>query len=122
MSEPQVDMTKWADRAATPEEVQLAQQADLPEGPKPIAVFIPAIDIRMLYAARTSPEQFNQCILARLKDAGAPVEGTIHLKLAHGAVAKKKSNPLVDEGGFTYLWLSEEYVRAIMTAKGGVLG
>lgn len=113
---------EWQDRAATDEEVSLAhkQAADalLPGVPKPIMITISNLDVKMLAASRTSPEGYMQCILAALKDAGAPVEGVLKLKLAHGAVARVKPNPMVDEGGFKYVWLAPEYVAAI--AKGGV--
>jgi hypothetical protein len=98
-------------------------QAEQPklEGPKPIAVMIPSHDIQALTAAKCSPYEYNQLILAKLKDAGAPVEGVINLKMAHGSVYKLKTNPMVEEPGFTYMWLPEAYVHAL-NAMGGVGG
>jgi hypothetical protein len=79
-------------------------------GPKPVSVEISTGDIQMLYAMRTSPAQFMQLILAKLKDAGAPVEGALNLRLAHGKVFKMKDDPLREQPSFTYLWLPEAYV------------
>lgn len=87
------------------------------EGPKPIAVSISTNDVQCLYACHTSPDAYNQLILAKLKDAGAPVEGILRLKLAHGAVAKVKDNPVEPSDEFTYMWLPENYVLAIASAK-----
>lgn len=80
---------------------------------KPIAVTISSDDIQRLYAAQTSPFMFMQCILAKLKDAGAPIEGALTLKLAHGQVYKMKTNPMVEQDGFQYMWLPEQYVHSM---------
>lgn len=90
-----------------------AVSQELMQGPKPIAVEIAAIDIQMLFAVGTSPEAYAQLILAKLKDAGAPVEGIIKLKLAHGKVYKMKTNPLVEQEAFEYLWLPDAYVESM---------
>ena len=90
------------------------------KGPKPIAVVIPGVDVIRLAQAKCSPYEFNQLILAKLKDSGAPVEGVIHLKMANGSVFKMR-NSLQEEEGFTYLWLPPEYVEGI-NALGGVQG
>jgi hypothetical protein len=87
-----------------------AAAQDLLAGPKPVSVEISTRDIQMLYAMRTSPAQFMQLILAKLKDAGAPVEGALNLRLAHGKVFKMKDDPLQEQPSFTYLWLPEAYV------------
>lgn len=89
------------------------------EGPKPIAVLISSLDIQKLAAAKCSPYEYNQLILAKLKDAGAPVEGMVNLKMAHGSVYKMKTNPMIEEPGFTYMWLPEAYVHTL-NAMGGV--
>lgn len=83
------------------------------QGPKPISIEISTRDIQMLYACQTGPSQYMQLILAKLKDAGAPVEGTLTLRLAHGAVCKLKDNPLQEQESFVYVWLPESYVHAI---------
>lgn len=89
---------------------------DVIEGPRPIAISISTDDVQALYACNTGPEAYNQLILAKLKDAGAPVEGLLRLKLAHGKVAKVKDNPLEPATEFVYMWLPENYVYAIATA------
>lgn len=87
------------------------------EGPKPISVSISANDIRMLFACGTNPDAYNQLLLAALKDAGGPVEGILHLRLAHGKLCKLKDKALEPQDAFTYVWLPEAYVAAI--AQGG---
>lgn len=88
-----------------------------PEEPQsefaPIAVAISTHDIQALYACNTNPDSYMQCILAKLKDAGAPVEGVLKLRLAHGAVCKLKDNPMKPQEEFTYIWIPEEYRLAI---------
>ena len=100
------------------QEQSIAQE--LARAPKPIAVMIPNRDIQMLFMSDVSQEGFMQCILAKLKDAGAPVEGVLKLRLAHGKVAKLKDDVLKPEEGFTYMWLPDEYVAAIASGNGGV--
>lgn len=90
------------------------------DGPKPIAIVIPGVDVIKLTQAKCSPYEFNQLILAKLKDAGAPVEGMVHLKMAFGSVFKMR-NSLQEEEGFTYLWLPPAYIEAL-NAMGGVQG
>lgn len=89
------------------------------DGPKPITVGISTADVAALFACNTDPYQYMQLILAKLKDAGVPVEGTLHLKLAHGKVFKVKTNPLVEQSEFKYLWLPEAYVLGL-AQMGGV--
>ena len=88
--------------------------------PKPIGARISTADVRALFACNTSPDAYMQCILGALKDAGAPVEGTIRLRLSHGAVAKVKDSVLQEQDYFEYIWLSEEYVAAIASGAGGM--
>lgn len=92
---------------------------DVIEGQKPIAISIGTEDIQALFACNTSPDMFNQCILAKLKDAGAPVEGVLRLKLAHGQVYKMKTSPSQPQDAFEYIWLPEAYVHSL-TQMGGV--
>lgn len=81
---------------------------------KPVSFSISTHDIQALFACRTNPDAYMQCILAGLRDAGcAAVEGVLHLKLSHGALCKLKDNPLKPQEEFTYVWLPPEYVRAI---------
>lgn len=93
-------------------------EAPVVEGPKPIAVSISTHDIQALFACGTSPDAYNQLILAKLKDAGAPVEGMLRLKLAHGQVCKVKTDPTQPQEAFDYVWLPEAYVYAIASANG----
>lgn len=88
------------------------------QGPKPISVEIATQDIQMLFAMNTNPDTYMQLILAKLKDAGAPVEGTIQLKLAHGKLFKLKDSMLEEQPAFTYIWLPEGYVEAIANGVG----
>lgn len=87
--------------------------AEIIAGPKPIAFSVSTIDVRMLYTAGTSPEAYNQLLLAKLKDAGGPVEGVIKLRLAHGRLAKWKDDALNEQDQFTYMWLPDAYVEGI---------
>jgi hypothetical protein len=85
---------------------------------KPIAVAISTDDVQALFACGTDPNQYSQLILAKLKDAGAPVEGVFKLKLAHGKVCKLKDSIHEAQSEFTYVWLPEEYVYAIQNGGG----
>lgn len=85
---------------------------------QPIQACISADDIRHLYAAGTSPDKFNQLILAKLKDSGAPVEGTLRLRLAHGQVYKVKDNPTKPQEAFMYMWLPETMVHDMARLDG----
>ena len=90
---------------------------DLVNSPPPVAVTMDAQEIGVFYASNLSPVEFNQMLMAKFKDAGAPVEGTLHLRFAHGQMYKLKSQP--GEMEFTYLWLGEAYVDGL-AALGGV--
>lgn len=96
-----------------------AVEEQLVEGPKPIAFTVSTHDIRLLYAVGTSPTAYAQLLLSKLKDEGGPVEGVLALKLAHGQIFKMKTNPMVEESCFTYLWMGEAYVHAL-NSMGGV--
>jgi len=97
--------------------IEEAGQAAL-AGPKPISVSVATKDIQMLHACRTSPDQYAQLLLAKLKDAGGPVEGTLKLRLAHGKLFKLKDSLLEEQTEFTYLWLPETYCAAIAAGAG----
>ena len=77
----------------------------------PIVIVLTGLDVMKI---RGGPNVFNQELLQRLKDAGGPVEGTLHLKLKYGALARVKPN-LEDAriGRFRYLWLPPEAVKAV---------
>ena len=116
-STPKIDMSKWGDRLA----------ADLPDTTplrpveatthKPVAVAISAQEVGRLYAAQNGdcdPRVFMQLVLERLKAAGAPVEGTLHLRLAHGAVARVKPDTKAPQMEFKYVWLPPEHAAALV--------
>jgi hypothetical protein len=117
---PSIDMQKWGDRAAMPDEVQAYARGPIPHSlHKPIAIRVEEFEIRMLYAAQQGecdPDAYNQFLLERFKHAGAPVEGIIKLRLAHGAVCKVKTNHLEPQTFFQYLWIPAEYAHAIAQA------
>jgi hypothetical protein len=95
-----------------------AVDTSLPSGPKPVGIFVSTMEIQVLYASGTNPFAYNQFLLEKLRDAGAPVEGAIHLRLAHGQLFKLKTNPVNPEDGFRYLWLPENYSYALQQAGG----
>jgi hypothetical protein len=109
----EVDMELYGDRMVVDGPTTTQAPADAAAGAlKPIAVALDAQDIGRMAAENYSPYMFNQEILARLKHAGAPVEGSIRLKLAHGAVARVK--PDLNRGAvFQYIWLDEAYVEGM---------
>jgi hypothetical protein len=83
------------------------------EGPKPISIDVSTHDIQALFAMNTNPDTYNQLLLAKLKDAGGPVEGALRLRLAHGQLFKLKDSIFEEQTSFTYVWLPEAYVDAI---------
>jgi hypothetical protein len=93
-------------------------EQEILKAPKPISFSISTDDIQALYACKTNPDQYNQLLLARLRDCGGPVEGQLTLKLAHGRLAKMKDSPLEAQTEFTYIWLPAEYVAAIAAGTG----
>ena len=86
-------------------------------GPKPVSVEITTRDVQMLYACQTSPKAYMQLILAKLKDAGAPVEGALNLRVAHGKVFKMKDNPMEEQSSFVYIWIPDAYIEGM---RGGL--
>lgn len=94
-------------------EKQQDQMKQMLEGPKPIAIEIPGRDIQMLHAMNTDKETFAQLILAKLKDAGAPVEGVLRYSIAHGKVYKVRDSVLVEQDSFQYIWMPEAYCAAM---------
>lgn len=93
------------------------------EGPKPISISVSTADVQMLFACGTNPDQYNQLLLAKLKDAGGPVEGVLKLRLAHGQLFKVKDSIMQEQLEFIYMWLPDAYVHAIKVgAAGEVVG
>lgn len=124
MAAPVIDMKKWGDRQAAPDTLSRLTPPTDYRGLKPIVVRISAEDIGRQYAAnanrfgKCNPNVFRQFLLERLKEAGAPVEGTLVLKLAHGAVAKIKDD--APQPYIRYMWLPAEYAATIARGAEGV--
>ena len=80
----------------------------------PIVIVLTGLDMLKLNAQRGGPNVFNQELLQKLKDAGGPVEGTLHLKLKYGALARVKPN-IQDQriGRFRYMWLPEAHKKVV---------
>lgn len=118
---PTIDMDKWGDRAAALSDLPIGalpipQSGTNAEVPKPICIVITAEEIGQMTAKRYGPYEYNQYVLAKLKAFGAPVEGTLHLRLAQGAVARVKPDASHPQNYFQWMWLAEPYVRAIAAA------
>jgi hypothetical protein len=79
---------------------------------KPVCVALHAQEIGRLYADRVTPFEYMQGLLYRLREAGAPVEGTNILRLAHGKVFKLRQSNL-GRAWVSYLWLPEEKVAEL---------
>lgn len=86
---------------------------ELLKGPKPVKIEITTDDVHKLFLAGTSPTMYMQLLLAKLKDAGGPVEGTLNLRLAHGKLFKVKTDVLRQQDSFAYLWLPDAYVAGM---------
>lgn len=119
MPTPEIDMALYGDR------MQAAAPGDVPIGALslgddkvqlPIVIVITAEEIGQMTAKQFGPYEYNQYVLGKLKAFGAPVEGTLHLKLAHGAVARVKPSAANPQDFFQWMWLAEPYVRAIAAA------
>ncbi len=116
-STPKIDMSKWGSRlaASLPDTTPLTPAE--PTADKPVAVSISAQDVGRLYAAQRGdcdPRVFMQFVLERLRAAGAPVEGTLRLRLAHGAVARVKPDTKAPQMEFKYVWLPAEHAAALV--------
>lgn len=103
--------------------MQLTEEAKapfvVPHSMKPIAFTVSALDVRLLYATGTTPTEYGQLLLAKLKDCGGPVEGMgIKYKLAHGQLFKMRDNLLAPQEEFTYLWLDDAYVEGLKNVGG----
>jgi hypothetical protein len=122
---PTIDMNKWGGRAAGPEDISRVEFND-PRGLRPIVITVSADDIAEQFTrsadrfGNCDPNVFRQFLLERFKAAGAPVEGTLLLKLAHGAIARVKPDTLAPQAYFKYMWLSAEYAVAIASGGTGV--
>jgi len=78
---------------------------------RPIVIALTGLDVMRM---RGGPNVFNQELLQKLKDAGGPVEGSLHLKLKYGALARVKPS-LQDQriGRFRYVWLPPEHAKVV---------
>jgi hypothetical protein len=103
------------DRLATQQEAMLAVEIDRCD--KPIAIWLDAVELQRLNAQRVTPYDFSQYLLRKFRDAGAPVEGMLNLRLSHGAVAKVRPDPQLKEMGFRYLWMPAEMVAAVASKR-----
>lgn len=87
---------------------------------QPIAVVVNAQEVGRLFALHTSPQQYSQYILEKLRDLGGPVEGVLELKLTHGRMARVRDNaPGLPPGQFIYVWLPEEMVTKMLSEQIG---
>jgi hypothetical protein len=87
---------------------------------KPLVVRITAQEVGLMYATRTTPYEYMQFILGRLRETGGPVEGTLHLKLTHGNVYRVKNSP-EGPGVFDFMWVPPAWAQA-MNEQGGIMG
>jgi len=86
---------------------------------KPIAIVVSAQDVARWYVDKVSPYEFTQKLLERFKAAGAPVEWSPRgLRLIEGRIAKVRMNPAKQDEWFRYVWLSNDYCRAIAASDG----
>jgi hypothetical protein len=109
---PEVDMKKWGDRVlgGTSAPTLPVDVSSLALEAQPIGIIVDAEQIARAYMAKGGPKEFNQMLLAFFKDAGAPVEGGLTLRLAHGKIFKLKSKP--GEFFFRYMWMPLELCAA----------
>lgn len=111
---PTIDMKEWGDRAAAPGDVPVgALSLGDDKVQLPIVIVITAEEIGQMTARQYGPYEYNQYVLSKLKAFGAPVEGILHLRLAHGAIARVKPDAANPQDFFQWMWLAEPYVRAI---------
>ena len=78
---------------------------------RPIVIVLTGLDVMKI---RGGPNAFNQELLARLKQAGGPVEGVAWLRLKYGALARVK--PSMEDariGRFRYMWLPPQVVKVV---------
>jgi hypothetical protein len=85
----------------------------------PIVVQIDAQEIGLMYATRTTPYEFAQYLLSKLRAVGGPVEGTLRLSLTHGGLYKMRESP-DGPGCFDYTWLPPAWQTA-MNEQGGIM-
>lgn len=85
---------------------------------KPIVIRLTAQEIGFLYATKTSPYEFTQTLLTKLREVGGPVEGVIRQWLTHGQLCRIK-NSIEGEGFFDYCWVPPCWAAA-MNAQGGL--
>ena len=86
---------------------------------KPIAIMVSAQDVARWYVDKLSPYDFTQKLLERFKAAGVPVEWSPRgLRLIEGRIAKARMNPAKQDEFFRYVWLSNDYCRALAASDG----
>ena len=85
-----------------------ALQMPEPQAQVGICIKIHWREIVRLNNDKTSPTAFNQYLLTQFRAAGAPVEGLINLRLAHGAIARVKPRLDDEDGVFRYVWMTDE--------------
>ena len=96
-----------------------ALATELPElETPPVMITLSEQDIGYMYANKTSPREFMQELLARFKQAGAPIEGSAgFLRPAHGVVLKMKTHPSGNPFLFGYLWITSEGWKIVCDYK-----
>jgi hypothetical protein len=84
----------------------------------PVTVTITAQEFGVIYNQRLTPFEYTQYILGRLKVAGAPVEGTLTLRLKYGNLCRVKES-IQGPGQFDFMWLPPAWAQAI-NEQGGL--
>ena len=120
MPEPLRIPKEYLDRAEVirPNSVKAPDPAELNRDGLPVVITLDAQEIGALYAARATPYAFNQHLLEKFKAAGAPVEGVLELKMSHGQVFKMKDDLYNRPGAFTYMWVNDQYAKALSEGGG----
>ena len=84
----------------------------------PVTVTIDAQELGVILRKRLTPWEYQQHILAKLRAAGAPIEGTLRLRPKYGQVARVKDS-LRGPGHFDFMWLPPAWAQAI-NEQGGL--
>lgn len=91
-------------------------QQDL-EREKPIVVTLDAQEIGYLYVGRATPYDYQQYYLRKLKNAGAPIEGLVHLRPSYGVICRVKES-IQGPGHFDFMWVPPAWAAAINQSGG----
>lgn len=86
---------------------------------KPIAVELTELEIRSMAASNYTPEEFNNYVLTKLQQCGAPIEGVLRKRPQHGKVFKVKEGELAPPGSFKYMWIDDASLE-VMERLGGI--